>query len=512
MAPTILETDVLRARDPALDDTTDEWPEFQLSSVHVRLPDDPNTAVSLLEAAQHFPVTVVGQLEPLDSKLAHLYIASSSRKRVTIVIEDVRFFSYGQYPDGSIAIWAPGKAGWFALKPGRSYKQIYAQMIEAVEAFYFIVDAYREPRKRKRSKVSDAAPCQDIDDFFTKYAAEAMHPDATLDEAREHVYAHKDALLSFMVAGKEDVVWSKNPLYTHLSQKFSAAHSTITKNIKGTTTCAKASSLSPSVDMRTEGVSRTTRNTRSVVSKALPASSNADESSGADASKADRSRRRGRPRNTPSFQSIGSVTSDVGDGPSTPLRESDSDAEVPQRQGKSILRLRASKTHRGATRVGGKAPPRFAPASDGEQDSGDLNPLSAGAEDDSDRSLIIDSGGANPTERGDIASSGDARQHQANDPVQEDTWVCALDGCRYKIYDASRAESQKLIKEHYELHAFDDDDRVQLIKRLQEPSLPAGHLMERVKMQAKMDGYPGSKYAGTRYPDSSSRVGVIQKY
>lgn len=93
------------------------------------------------------------------------------------------------------------------------------------------------------------------------------------------------------------------------------------------------------------------------------------------------------------------------------------------------------------------------------------------------------------------------RLNHERDPIQEDTWVCALDGCTHKVYAASLPESQKLIREHYALHAYDDDDRVQMVKKLQAPSLPVNHLMEKVRIQARLEGFPGSRVAGTRYPE-----------
>ncbi|RMY67595.1 hypothetical protein D0862_15070 [Hortaea werneckii] len=71
------------------------------------------------------------------------------------------------------------------------------------------------------------------------------------------------------------------------------------------------------------------------------------------------------------------------------------------------------------------------------------------------------------------------------DPLQENTWTCALDGCTHKIYLAAEPTSQRLIREHYKLHAYDDDERVRLVGRLQAPSLPVGHLMERVRLVAR---------------------------
>ncbi|KAI7461050.1 hypothetical protein KC351_g16972 [Hortaea werneckii] len=82
-------------------------------------------------------------------------------------------------------------------------------------------------------------------------------------------------------------------------------------------------------------------------------------------------------------------------------------------------------------------------------------------------------------------TSDPSQLNHTADPLQENTWTCALDGCTHKIYLASEPGSQRLIREHYKLHAYDDDERVRLVGRLQAPSLPVGHLMERVRLVAR---------------------------
>ncbi|OTA32368.1 hypothetical protein BTJ68_07971 [Hortaea werneckii EXF-2000] len=78
-----------------------------------------------------------------------------------------------------------------------------------------------------------------------------------------------------------------------------------------------------------------------------------------------------------------------------------------------------------------------------------------------------------------------ARQQSVDSTSTKNTWTCALDGCTHKIYLASEPGSQRLTREHYKLHAYDDDERVRLVGRLQAPSLPVGHLMERVRLVAR---------------------------
>lgn len=59
-------------------------------------------------------------------------------------------FAYGQYDDGEIAIWAAGRAGWFKIRPARSYKAIYRDMIEGITLLYFLVDLFGETKSKKK--------------------------------------------------------------------------------------------------------------------------------------------------------------------------------------------------------------------------------------------------------------------------------------------------------------------------------------------------------------------------
>lgn len=63
----------------------------------------------------------------------------------------MQHFAYGQYDSGEIAFWAAGKAGWFEIRPSRQYRDIYEDMVEAIEFLYFVADLYRE-RGRNRGK------------------------------------------------------------------------------------------------------------------------------------------------------------------------------------------------------------------------------------------------------------------------------------------------------------------------------------------------------------------------
>ena len=219
-------------------------------------------------------------------------------------------------------------------------------------------------------------------------------------------------------------------------------------------------------------------------------------------------------------------------------QDSDSDSIAPRRahKGKSALRLKPSKATKGPPK-GGKAPT----AEGDEEEDERARPISLPAPSKRKRdeeqptrkpskrrgsrhNEAVDEGismadspdSATGSEEipatpnsdaapgaGEADTSASELAHHP-DPVQEDTWTCALDGCTHKVYAASTSTSQALIKEHYALHAYDDDERVKMVKQLQAPSLPVRHLMEKVRMQARVEGFPGSRVAGTRFPEPVS--------
>ena len=58
-------------------------------------------------------------------------------------------YSYAQTVEtGEIILWALGESGWLEIRPARSYKAIFQDMIQAIELLYFVADVHSEPRKR----------------------------------------------------------------------------------------------------------------------------------------------------------------------------------------------------------------------------------------------------------------------------------------------------------------------------------------------------------------------------
>lgn len=138
---------VLRPRDPA-QLNSDDWPEFELKQAFVFDPEDPNRApVSLLHAGHYRPLSITGKLEPPNSHNVDSWLDNSVHRAVQIELTDIKEFSYGEYGDGSLDIWAAGKAGWFTIKPSRAYREMYTDMTQALKLLYFMADSYRALRK-----------------------------------------------------------------------------------------------------------------------------------------------------------------------------------------------------------------------------------------------------------------------------------------------------------------------------------------------------------------------------
>jgi hypothetical protein len=107
--------------------------------------------ISLLTTSEHDAVSVVGdvQLHSIPNPQSRLILPGNHGRSPTIELS-VRVYAYGQYDDGTVALWAAGRVDWFTIKPSRAYRKIYDRMIEAIELLYWIADAYREERTNRK--------------------------------------------------------------------------------------------------------------------------------------------------------------------------------------------------------------------------------------------------------------------------------------------------------------------------------------------------------------------------
>ncbi|SMY22458.1 unnamed protein product [Zymoseptoria tritici ST99CH_1A5] len=508
MAKPIPETHLLHPRDPSTSDG--EWPEFELTNVFVSHPSSPSTPASLLTASVGHPLTVTGHLAPLDRNYAHLYLRSPLTKRTTIELTDVMTFSYGE-DDAGYPVWAAGKAGWFRIRPGRGYRATFAEMERAVELWYFIADAYREERMVGKGKKAVALPDYTAEELFAKFAGEVLEDEGDVEGARERFVEHRAFVMSCMLAGKEGLEWKRLPLWEFMKRKFPEEFEELKARRNGKVEKGKKKRQG-SVDTTSSTTSMAKRKTaraKSGLSNAVEVI-NLDDSDTVPGEKVEKQAARPRIKNTRSHPEI----------IATPSKDSDSDTDR-HAFNKSGLRPRATKANKATLRKG-KQP---LPASEDDEGEGHDAPLSLAAEDPTSSPTAKRKASHPPNHRphkrphaatsdsdegieippSPLSLSDPSSAKHISDPLQEDTWLCALDGCTHKIFAASHPDSQRLIREHYALHAYDDDERVKLVKACSAPSLPANHLMERVRLLAKGEGFPGtfgggqgvSRFSGT---------------
>ncbi|KAK5004677.1 hypothetical protein LTR28_008601, partial [Elasticomyces elasticus] len=106
---------------------------------------------------------------------------------------------------------------------------------------------------------------------------------------------------------------------------------------------------------------------------------------------------------------------------------------------------------------------------------------------------VMSSPSASPTAAGlnlNIQCPAICQENRGKAGAAGDAWLCPLDGCTQKVYAASLPKSKALIKEHYETHMYDGDERVQLVKSMEKPELPLTHLMSYMRDLARKEGLP----------------------
>jgi hypothetical protein len=550
MTPKLLpESRVLSPRDPSLS-STDDWPEYRLNDVTVTLPGKPlSEPVSLFVASEHHPVSVIGKLDSVPEEWAHTYMLSSKQKKATIEVSEVRSYAYGDHEDGSVEIWAAGGAGWFSINPSKAFRETYNQMTEAVKVLFFIVDAYQTARKNGKGRNAVVLPAYTARELFEKYANEVLDDDSGAQEAMELIHRHREFLISSFLTGKEGIAWSGNPLYKHLYKKFPGDFNRIRQRLAGPDSAVRkappASAHIRQISADSESTTSSLRRKRgrppkNSPSDAISIASSSVASSAVKEVQTDKQKvkptkptsngptsslRQNSRRLKSSVPRSGTGTPEVPESQfETQTQDSDTDASRHRHKRKSALRLKPNKPSKGppksskvATAVedeDDEPEPPPSPPPNGKRKRDEPNGTARRPSKRRSSKYEVDEGidiPASPSSE-EVADSPDAdpgatdtalplRLNHRPDPIQEDTWICALDGCTHKVYAASLPESQKLIREHYALHAYDDDERVQLVKRLEAPSMPVSHLMDKVRMQARLEGFPGSRVAGTRFPE-----------
>jgi hypothetical protein len=139
-------------------------------------------------------------------------VVNKPYKPSEVEIRDVTRFSYGQTTDGDMMIWALGSAGWFEIRPSKSYESIYKDMVQAVEILYFVTDVYNEPRKR------GGGPSSEL--IFMEYAEDERFACKTKEEAEAIFYKHRAFLIMCFLNRAQGLGWSNTPIYQFFKRKF----------------------------------------------------------------------------------------------------------------------------------------------------------------------------------------------------------------------------------------------------------------------------------------------------
>ncbi|GAB7357834.1 hypothetical protein MBLNU230_g0006t1 [Neophaeotheca triangularis] len=522
------ETAILKPRDPALDLDTDAWPEFILkdAEVYPQESEANGESISLLLASEHNPLTLTGRVAAPTAKTRSLYLNAGSipKQGQRVVVESVKSFAYGQYPDGSIALWAAGKAGWFLLKPSRAYKPRFTEMTQAIEALYWLADHYRE----------DGNSDPDTETVYAELGRFASDNENLTDSVwaqvgRDMLVPHREFLLASMIGKKEGIEWAEKQLFREWCKRFPNELATVKERAFGKPVAKKGNKASQSWQGSIDSAGSLKRK------RGRPPKASGDV--GVDSSSTGRQNpvesvekpKKGMPpppsrgSRQPQGSRASSRLSATAQGPEGPTTEptrtttpsqDDSEDEHARhaQKGKSALRLKPAKASKGTSGKGGKAPVSDNQEDGSDNDSDELvlnspslanakkrktsasppNPSNPDDSSSSDEGIDIPSSPSSSAHAADTARSASATTRLPNDPVQENTYTCPLDGCNHKVYLASEPASQKLIREHFALHAYDDDRRVQLVKRLALPGMGSGYLMQRVKERVAKEGFVGS--------------------
>ncbi|KAF1815788.1 hypothetical protein P152DRAFT_479656 [Eremomyces bilateralis CBS 781.70] len=189
------------------------YEEFSLSSVDIFSASHPTVLVSLFEADESSPVTVVGKLAPLNKREQHFLQHPLPSKDRLIQARNVRRFSFGQYLDGTLAFWALGSAGHFKLRPSANYKPLFDDMEEGCRILYFLVDTYKTSES---SRVPARVPPQEV---FARLAARYPQYAADAGEAMRKIYKHQNFLVGQMRQGRDGLHWGHTGIYQHLVKR-----------------------------------------------------------------------------------------------------------------------------------------------------------------------------------------------------------------------------------------------------------------------------------------------------
>jgi hypothetical protein len=100
-------------------------------------------------------------------------------------------------------VWAAGRAGWYTLTPSREYKEIFTDMREAAQCWYFILDT---------CSGESIPPSEIFKQFSTKYGIKSA-------DSMTRIQKHGAFIFANMKENKENINWRSKPIYHYLRIK-----------------------------------------------------------------------------------------------------------------------------------------------------------------------------------------------------------------------------------------------------------------------------------------------------
>lgn len=470
------ESAVLKPRDPSIADSN-AWPDFPLSHVEIF---DSNTheLTSLLLANESTPVTITGKLENLPKDRLR-YLHRSAEYPVTLEVTNVRTFSYGQYEEGDVALWAAGSAGWFELKPSRKYREVFQEMLNAVGVLYFLADAHRD-LKRKDFPAADA--------LLASFVQDPRHECASVEDGNDVLRKHRSFLIASMVKGAEGINWKTTPIFRHV------------KRLETTPTPAYDDTMQ--VD--------------------TPTAASMDDEENIHVRKAGKGKSSLRPRAAQlSLKSEGRrYSTSTGDISMVDSRE-ESTISTPSESNTARNNKRKKDAQSRADRLAKRQKLDAQTQDDGSTVV--LSPVTEPSENAAaEIPLPLKTTPLVPAPK--IRRTKPEVQHlriieeplptfEAQGP--DGIWRCPFDGCSQVVYGVKAEDSvtegpKQLIKEHYKKHALESQAKLDLIYKEERPYLPVGNLVKRIREMAAMNK-AGSTADKTGIGDRGQAVAGIKQ-
>ncbi|KAF1346043.1 hypothetical protein BDV97DRAFT_401409 [Delphinella strobiligena] len=525
------ESTIVKPRDPSLTNS-DDWPVFVIDNALVFDPLDPTTSpANLLHAGVYRPLSISGKFDTHADVPAELLLRPTYPRNQPIEIANVTQFSYGQYEDGTVDIWASGQAGWYTINPSRPYKHVYEDMVQAVKLLYFTSDTYQAAKK-----------LLDVDAqlLFLKYCLDHADTCKTVDDAEDLFTYHRYFLFASMLDGKEGLQWTRTPFFKYLEATFPDDTSLIKQRRAFAmkppkSTSSKRSTQSPAPSNASLKRKRKEKLQALSTAEAPVSRSKSRSASVATTASSITGSQMLATRSQPKRGSTKSSTQQQISAPFTKENSSsdadseDSTEEPRAHKGKSSLRPKPAKyihnSQQGTTLGDGddadddetdepQGPSQTSPSSSSKRKMTGNDPRSRRAKrreshmhvEDPDQVMLEDT---NDETEDTVATPSDGYHDAKESMVEEnkpvlafrfrdgragedngDVWRCSSVGCMHKVYAASEPASQILIDDHQRMHEHDDDQRVQLVRRMEAPWLPIGRLMGRVRELAAQSGTP----------------------